>query len=62
MPTPYEVICSECNALLTVMHRHLNDEGDLIIEILPCSTCLQDARIEAEGRFWRIFKGAGNHV
>ena len=41
---PYQVTCEECGKDLKVTDRSLDSDGDLKIEVAPCSYCLEEAK------------------
>ena len=47
MPTPYQVYCAECGNELEVTKRHMDSDGDVTVDILPCETCMERERDDA---------------
>ncbi len=40
MPTPYNVRCSGCTNDIEITMRSMDHDGDLLVEVEACPTCL----------------------
>jgi hypothetical protein len=50
MPTPYEVLCHECYATLTIKSRAMDIDGGVTLVVEPCPECISEAWRQAEPR------------
>jgi len=48
MPTPHAVYCGECADALVITRWNMNSDGDVTVYVLPCETCLKEARKAAK--------------